>query len=115
MIKRKQRNAISLIIDRIQFIEDNTKIDFDDSKNWCSGIMRIETVSFFCMSNLSDTGLMLKLPTLFHKKTLFIAGQNIKRIHVIEDQKCAIVTLAQGHLSVTIPWKSSFGKFRVGT
>ena len=108
IIKNKQRHAISDLVIFFEFSSDNTKISFDKTGEWCSGLMEINNVKFFCMVNVDDRLLRIKLPTLYRKKLLSINKSLVLLVEKRKDEGRVLIEIGPHKKGIIIPWMESF-------
>lgn len=111
LIKRKQKQVLSGLLELGEFLDDKIEISFDDNENWCSGIMELRDVKFFCMITFDASGLKLKLPTLFRRETFFVSVNNIDSLKWPEKNGRVNIRFSNVEIEITVPWKNSFDKF----
>lgn len=110
-IKSKQKSVISGLVEQSQFIDDNIDISFNDEGNWCSGIMELRGVKFFCMTSCNKDGLALKLPTLYRRKSIVVKVQDFELIESPVNSGNALIKLRHNGDKLSLPWKSTFNEY----
>lgn len=108
IVKNKQKHAIRDFVKFCEISKDNTKISFDETGEWCTGLMETSNVKFFCMVNVDNRLLRMKLPTLYRKKMLTIDKNLIKLVCKKTDEGRVLIEIGPHNKEIIIPWRESF-------
>lgn len=110
-IKNKQKQAIAGFVKECQVIKDDISISFRDNENWCTGIMELNGVKFYCMASCCNELLTLKLPTLYGRKSIIIKTQELELLDSSVNNENALIKLRKSGDKLSLPWKSNFDKY----